>query len=198
MDKPFKLIGSLLLALFLFSLNVTSTDFLVVDYETMIGINNSHVRVYTDFAYYGLYDECFTDVLGQCSFDLTTSNYTIITSADGYITETTLGAYTNDSNIIIKLQNITTYALVTLELDDLGLNYQLCIDNLTQCYSSGETITLTEKKDYAIILMPDEYNITISELPTLFENTVFPMLTLLLIILVVFVLFYMMKKHIIR
>lgn len=196
MINPFKLIGLPLLVLFFLSTTAVSTNFLIVDYETMIGIEDAQVRAFMDFAYGGLADQCTTNEIGFCSFDLITENYTVITSADGYITKTDYDTYTNISNVTIKLQNLTTYAIMTLELDDLNLNYELCIDNLTQCYSAGETITLTEKKDYTIILMPEEYNITLNKLPTLFENTVFPMLTLLIIIIIVFVLFYMMKKHI--
>lgn len=176
------------------SLPTSGIEFIVLDYDTMNGIENAHIRVYIN----PLENDNFTDVLGKASMELSNGSKSIVVTHGDYISISESENITGVETFVYKMQNITTYSIISLELDDIGLNYALCIDNLTNCYPSGTPVLLTEKRDYAISLVPSEMNITLSTVPTLFTNIVEPLMVLSIIIIVVVGIFYAMKRNILK
>lgn len=167
----------------------------VYDYVTMLGVEDAQVRIFINATLEG---EGFTDSLGQTVISIVNGTKTITVSHIDYLLVTNETNLSVGDTISFIIQPIVGYSVMTITLDDLGLNYALCIDGITDCYPAGTPIILTEKKDYQITLLPTEMNMSLSTVGNIFTNIIEPLLIFVILLITVAGIVYVVKKKVLK
>jgi len=144
-----------------FSINVIAQyqdiNVSVLDYETMNPVNQSIVSAYDGIS---LIDSCTTNASGFCNLSLENGSHTFLVSASGYETGNFEDNVSGDTSFIFKIRSLESASVLTIHINDYGSGMALCFNNMTECFNSNETISLTVRQDYTMILIPEDHDLT--------------------------------------
>jgi len=140
-----------------------SLDVTVIDYNTLGVIENATVKVYNQST---LLQEGNTSDTGEIQFNLTTGNYTLVTTMIEYEGDNRDIEITGDTSELIQLIPFSREGIIRVTYNDLTLKgHELLIyyglnNRLQGVYNHTQIITLSQHELYNIRLKPNIYDLT--------------------------------------